>query len=142
MRVGPVEVIVCAFPEHTVRDAVVEALGEAVQAGAVALIDLVLIKRGKDGALTILDLDDDLPPVWADMIIDPRPLTLLSDGDIALASRAIRNDELAVVAAVEHRWARRLSEEIRHAGGLTSLHVRVPHDEVVRAFEADGVAAK
>ena len=141
MKVGPVEVIVCAFPEPEVDEPVIVSLSRAVLSGAIALIDLVLVMRDGQGVLHVRDLEDDLPPAWSAMVVGSRPMTLLSDTDIGIAAESIGNNETALVAALEHRWAQRLAEDVRNAGGVVALHARIPHETVVRAFEADGVEA-
>ena len=88
----------------------------------------------------VRDLQDDLPAAWSGMIPDSRPLTLLNDTDLELAAEAIGSNEIALVAVVEHRWAQRLSEEVRRSGGITALQARIPEEEAVVAIEADGVA--
>ena len=66
-------------------------------------------------------------------------MTLLSDADITIAAETIGNSQMALVAVVEHRWAQRLSEEVRRSGGLTALQARIPDEEAVLALKADGV---
>ena len=141
MKVGPVEVIVCAFPEPEVDEAVIASLSRTLRSGAIALLDLVLVNRDGQGAVHVRDLDDDLPPAWSEMVARSRPLTLLSDGDVKIAAESIGNSETALVAALEHRWAQRLTEAVHNSGGVVALHVRIPHETVVRAFETDGVEA-
>ena len=140
MKIGPLEVIICAFPKPAIDSNVIKALSETVKSGAVALADLVLLSRDREGSLHVRDLHDDLPPAWSGMVLDSRPMTLLNDADIELAAQAIKRNETALVAVVEHRWALRLSEEVRRSGGVTALQARIPREEAVIAIEADGVA--
>ena len=140
MKIGPLEVIICAFPKPTIDANVIKALSETVKSGAIALADLVLVSRDQVGVVHVRDLHDDLPAAWSGMIRDSRPMTLLNDADIELAAETIGNNEMALVAVVEHRWAQRLSEEVRRSGGVTALQARIPQEEAVVAIEADGVA--
>ncbi|MHA7240544.1 DUF6325 family protein [Arthrobacter sp. TMS1-12-1] len=141
MRVGPVDVLVCSVPSLTGDSLLVDALQEALDSGAVALIDVVLIARAADGTLSFADVDGGLPVTLGNLLAPPSPLTLLSDRDVALASASVATGEVGLLLALEHRWARRLTERIQDGGGETRLHERVPHDAVVRAFRADGAAA-
>ena len=140
MKIGPLEVIICAFPKPVIDATVIKALSETVKSGALALADLVLVSRDGEGVVHVRDLQDDLPAAWSGMIPDSRPLTLLNDTDLELAAEAIGSNEIALVAVVEHRWAQRLSEEVRRSGGITALQARIPEEEAVVAIEADGVA--
>lgn len=141
MRVGPVEVMICTFPSPEIDQSVAASLSEAVESGAVALLDVVVVARDGLGALNVRDLGDDLPAAWSRLIVDPRPLTLLSEADIEVVAESVGDNESSVILTLEHRWARRLSEDVRAAGGTTALHVHIPHHTVVDAFQADGVAA-
>ena len=142
MKIGPVEVIVCAFPEPEVDESVIEPLTEAVRSGAIALIDLALVVRDSQGAVHVRDLEDDLPPPTGPASgAHSLPLTLLSDADLEIAAESIGNNETAMVAALEHRWVQRLSEAVRNSGGVVALHARIPHETVIVACEADGVEA-
>ncbi|WP_146067437.1 DUF6325 family protein [Arthrobacter sp. SX1312] len=141
MRVGPVDVLVFSTPTLDGGSRVVDALHEALDSGAVALIDIVLIARATDGTVSFADVDDGLPASLQNLLAHPSPMTLLSDRDVAFASASVGNGEVGLLLVLEHRWARRLAERIQDEGGVTRLHERVPHDAVVRAFEADGAAA-
>jgi hypothetical protein len=139
MKIGPLEVIICAFPKPAIDATVIKALSETVRSGAVTQADLALVSRDGQGAVHVRDLHDNLPAAWSSMILDSRPLTLLNDTDLALAAETIGNNEIALVAVVEHRWAQRLSEEVRRSGGVTALQARIPQEDAVVAIEADGV---
>lgn len=139
MKIGPLEVIICAFPKPAIDATVIKALSETVKSGAVALADLALVSRDGQGVVHVRDLQDDLPAAWTGMIRDSRPLTLLNDADLGLAAETIGPNEIALVAVVEHRWAQRLSEEVRRSGGVTALQARIPQEVAVVAIEADGV---
>ena len=139
MKIGPLEVIICAFPKPSIDATVIKALSETVKSGAVALADLALVSRDGQGVVHVRDFQDDLPAAWSGMMRDSRPLTLLNDADLELAAETIGPNEIALVAVVEHRWAQRLSEEVRRSGGVTALQARVPQEDAVLAVEADGV---
>ena len=139
MKIGPLEVIICAFSKPTIDATVIKALSETVKSGALALADLALVSRDGQGVVHVRDLQDNLPAAWSGMIRDSRPLTLLNDADLELAAETIGNNEIALVAVVEHRWAQRLSEEVRRSGGVTALQARIPQEDAVIAIEADGV---
>ncbi|WP_247827510.1 DUF6325 family protein [Arthrobacter antioxidans] len=141
MRVGPVDVLVLSAPTLDGDSRMVDALHEALDSGAIALIDIVMIARATDGTVSFADADAGLPAPLQNLLAHPSPLTLLSDRDVTLASASVANGEVGLLLVLEHRWARRLAERIQDEGGITRLHERVPHDAVVRAFKADGAAA-
>ena len=140
MDIGPVEVVIFVFPSMEIDASVIESLAETVRGGAVSLIDLVLVSRDGAGEVSIRDLEDDLPEAWSAVPLDSRQLTLLSDSDLEVAADSIGNNETALVAAFEHRWAQPLSAEVRRAGGTTALHVRIPRETVAVAVDASAAA--
>lgn len=141
MEVGPVEVLVCTFPRARVETPFLEALEETVENGAIALIDLVLVQKDQDGQWKFKDLDRGLPEGWSTMIIGPRPMTLFSQQDLNLIAESLSVDSCAIAIAVEHRWSRRLNVVANRSGGEIQLQTRIPHSDVVNAFQSDGFAA-
>ncbi|TJY70440.1 hypothetical protein E4J89_07020 [Arthrobacter sp. CAU 1506] len=141
MKVGPVEVMICAFRRSEVDARVIDALREAVRPGAVAIIDLVLLSRDRHGVVHVRDLEDHLQEAWSGLVDYPQLLTLLSDADLEVAAESIGNDETALVLALEHRWAQHLSDAVQDSGGVTTLYARIPHETVVAAVEAAGISA-
>lgn len=140
MDIGPVEVVILTFPRTEVDAGVIATLGDTVRGGAVNLIDLVLVTKDGDGRVHVRDIEDDLPEAWADVLVDSRPLTLLSESDLDIAAESVGPNETAIVAAFEHKWAQPLSAEVRRAGGTTALHVRIPRETVDAALEASAAA--
>jgi Family of unknown function (DUF6325) len=135
MKVGPVEVMVCAFPRPEVDSAVINALAEVVKPGAVSIIDLVLLSRDRHGVVHVRDLDDHLPEACSGLT-GPRLLTLLSDGDLDIAAESLGNNETALVLALEHRWEQHLSDAVQASGGVIYLIRENPQETVVAAVEA------
>jgi hypothetical protein len=141
MKVGPVEVIICAFQRPEVDATVIDALMAAVKPGAVSIIDLVLLSRDQHGVVHVRDLEDQIPEAWPGLVDDPRLLTLLSDKDLEVAAESIGNNEAALVLALEHRWEQLLSDAVQASGGVTTLYARIPHEVVIAAVEAAGISA-
>lgn len=141
MKVGPVEVIICAFRQAEIEEAVVHALNNAVASGALALMDLVQLTRDHHAVVHVRDLDDNFQAGWPTAVEYPRPLCLLSDTDLEVAAESIGNNESALVMAVEHRWVQMLSDAVSESGGVTTLYARIPHETVITALEADGFSA-
>lgn len=56
--VGPVDIAVIGFPERAPDAAVTAALAEAVVAGAVRVLDAVIVKKARDGTVTIIDVEE------------------------------------------------------------------------------------
>jgi KaiC/GvpD/RAD55 family RecA-like ATPase len=136
MKVGPVEVMVCAFPRPQVDSAVIDVLGEAVKPGTLAVIDLVLLSRDNHGVVHVHDLEDRLQEAWLDLVDYRRVLTLLSSADLEIAAESMGHNETALVLALDHRWQQLFSNAVQDAGGVTTLYARIPHETVAAAIEA------
>jgi uncharacterized membrane protein len=134
---GPVEYVVIAFPGNRFKGEIVPAIAELVDNDIVRIIDVAFIKKDADGTVTMFEydsLDDVLAFGFAD--IDGEAGGVLNDEDLELAAEALVPDSSAALVVWEHRWAVRVSQAIRDAGGRIIAGERVP-DEIVEQALAD-----
>ena len=119
-----VEYFVVALPDRASLGRVGPAVAELVRSGHIRVLDIVVLDRGPDGRLDVLEIGDveDLVSLSA-MDGD---VGLLSENDLALASRAVRPGETGLVVVAEDRWARQLSTAARRAGGRVVAGERIP----------------
>jgi hypothetical protein len=134
---GPVEYVVIAFPGNRFKGEIVPAIAELVDNDIVRIIDVAFIKKDADETVTMFEydsLDDVLAFGFAD--IDGEAGGVLNDEDLELAAEALAPDSSAALVVWEHRWAARVSQAIRDAGGRIIAGERVP-DEIVEQALAD-----
>jgi Family of unknown function (DUF6325) len=134
---GPVEYVVIGFPGNRFKGEIVPAVAELVDNDVVRIIDVVFIKKDADGNVTMFEydtLDDVLAFGFAD--VDGEAGGVLNDEDLELAAEALEPDSSAALIVWEHRWAARVAQAIRDAGGRIITGERVP-DEVVERALAD-----
>jgi uncharacterized membrane protein len=134
---GPVEYVVIGFPGNRFKGEIVPAVAELVDNGVVRIIDVVFIKKDADGNVTMFEyntLDDVLAFGFAD--VDGEAGGVLNDEDLELAAEALEPNSSAALIVWEHRWAARVAQAIRDAGGRIITGERVP-DEVVEQALAD-----
>jgi uncharacterized membrane protein len=134
---GPVEYVVIAFPGNRFKGEIVPAIAELVDNDIVRIIDVAFIKKDADGTVTMFEydsLDDVLAFGFAD--IDGEAGGVLNDEDLELTAEALAPDSSAALVVWEHRWAARVSQAIRDAGGRIIAGERVP-DEIVEQALAD-----
>jgi hypothetical protein len=115
----------------------VPAIAELVDNDIVRIIDVAFVKKDADGTVTMFEydsLDDVLAFGFAD--IDGEAAGVLNDEDLELAAEALAPDSSAALVVWEHRWAARVSQAIRDAGGRIIAGERVP-DEIVEQALAD-----
>jgi uncharacterized membrane protein len=134
---GPVEYVVIGFPGNRFKGEIVPAVAELVDHDVVRILDVVFIKKDDDGNVTMFEydsLDDVLAFGFAD--VDGEAGGVLNDEDLELAAEALEPDSSAALIVWEHRWAARVAQAIRDAGGRIIAGERVP-DEVVEQALAD-----
>jgi hypothetical protein len=134
---GPVEYVVIGFPGNRFKGEIVPALAELVDNDVVRIIDVAFIKKDADGNATMFEydsLDDVLAFGFAD--VDGEAGAVLNDEDLELAAEALEPDSSAALIVWEHRWAARVAQAIRDAGGRIVAGERVP-DEIVEQALTD-----
>ncbi len=123
------------FPGTTVDATVTDALAEVVGNGTVTLLDLIVLSMDAAGAVTELEIDDDLDQVGLTGLT-AADIDLVSDEDLAVVRASMAPESTAVVVVFEESWAARLAAAVRGADGEVALHVQVPRDAVEAAVAA------
>ena len=134
---GPVEYVLIAFPGNRFKGEIVPAVAELVDNDIVRIIDVAFIKKDASGNTTMFEydvLDDVLVFGFAE--VDGEAGSVLNDEDLQLAAEGLEPDSSAALIVWEHRWAARVAQAIRDAGGRIIAGERVP-DEVVEEALAD-----
>ncbi|HEU4899608.1 MAG TPA: DUF6325 family protein, partial [Actinomycetota bacterium] len=134
---GPVEYVLIAFPGNRFKGEIVPAVAELVDNDIVRIIDVAFIKKDAGGNITMFEydvLDDVLAFGFAD--VDGEAGGVLNDEDLELAAEGLEPDSSAALIVWEHRWAARVAQAIRDAGGRIVAGERIP-DEVVEQALAD-----
>lgn len=139
MRIGPVEVLICTLPGASFDPRAVEAIDETVRSGAVALLDMAVIRMDGRGRIWIQDVRESVPEDWRTLFVDPDPVLLLSQDDLDEAATLLSPNQVAVILAIEHRWASRLADRIIRLSGSLVLHARVPQGAAEAAYRAGGI---
>ena len=128
---GPVEYVVIGFPGNRFKGEIVPEVAELVDNGVVRIIDVAFIKKDAAGNVTMFEydaLDDVLAFGFAD--VDGEAGGVLNDEDLQLAAETLEPDSSAALIVWEHRWAARVAQAIRAAGGRIIAGERIP-DEIV-----------
>ena len=138
MEHGPVEVVVVEFPEGRFTGRIIPELVSLVDAGTIAVIDAVFVRRDPDGDLLVIEADGfhdvEAPDEIDDLLVED-PEDLLSDEDIRDLTAGIAPGGAAAVLAFEHRWAVGLRNAIVDAGGQLVANVRIPAEVVDEVAE-------
>ena len=129
--VGPVDVIVVAFPDARPDGSIADAISALVANGTVRILDLVLAWKDDSGEVTlaeVTDLDGDgIPDLVA---IQGDVPGLLTDADAQAAMEAIPPGSAVALLAWENTWAIRASMALREQGAVLLAHERIPADDI------------
>ena len=116
MSAGPVQVLVLGFEEPRFDGSVLAELTRLGEAGVVRLVDLLVVRRADDGSLEIVeDHLDGRGEVAAALLGGVEAADEPAAETWSLAD-VVPEKGLAVVALIEHLWARPLSAALQAAG--------------------------
>ena len=135
VNIGPVELVVVAFPGSRVDPDTVAALQNIIERGFVTLLDLVYIAKDEEGNIRQVDVDEDLTDIGLE-ILSIEAKALSSDEDLDVVRESLEPGTSAAIIVYEQTWARDFASKARAGGGEVALHVQIPHDVVVAAVEA------
>ena len=133
--VGPVELVVLAFPGSRFKGEIIPAVGELVEDGVVSILDAALVAKDEQGealAIELADLDDELRGVFDQL--DGEVSGLLSDEDLSLVAETLEPGSTAAVILWENTWARKLVGAIQGAGGYLVAHERLDAESAAEAI--------
>ncbi|WP_262852409.1 DUF6325 family protein [Mumia quercus] len=137
---GPVDIAVLGFLEGAEPDgSVATVVAEAVASGAVRLLDAVIVSRGEDGDVTVVDVDDG-DAVREVLGLDVDVPGLLGEEDILAIAEAVPAGASAVLVVWENVWAARFSAALDAVGGVVLAHERIDRsdlDAVVAAWGSE-----
>jgi uncharacterized protein DUF6325 len=117
---------------------------DLIDAGFIRIIDVIFARKGEDGEVKVLelnDLDDDeyghFDPIVSDIT------GLLNQDDVEQLTADWEPRTTAVVALFENLWAGQFRKDVAEAGGEVVLAERIPRsviDELEREREAAAIA--
>ncbi|WP_027006917.1 DUF6325 family protein [Conexibacter woesei] len=133
---GPVDVLAIEIDRGD-DSAVAAALGEAVAAGTIHIIDMLVVSRDEDGAVEsveITDLDAEAAAVWT--ALDGDVHGLVNDEDVAAIAEAVTPGRSAVLVVYEHLWARPVAAAIDAGNGRIAVRHHVDGAEAASALSS------
>ena len=143
MTLGPLEYTVIGFDGNRFNGEIAKEIGSVVEAGIIALVDVVMITKDIDGNAAVVELDAKDDPRFESFagLLDGT-MGLLTAEDIESIGEGLPNNTSALVLLFEHRWAVAIKEAIGAAGGFLISRTTIPPEilELVNA-ELDAEAA-
>jgi hypothetical protein len=125
--------VIVVVPDRDSLSEVVPALADLVEAGAIRILDLVVLDRDGEEPASVLEFEEiDSLHALADLEGDVGGL--LSEHDIEMASLALPSGTSGIVLVTEDRWAEPLSSAARRAGGRIVAGERIAPARVEAAL--------
>lgn len=134
--VGPIDFLALEFPGARLEGEGLGILIDLVDRGIIRILDLRVLKRDDDGAVTavrLADLDGDGALDLA--IFDGVESDLLDDDDLADAEGLVSPGDAVALLVYENTWAGPFVSAMRRAGAEVVASGRIPADEVLSRLD-------
>jgi uncharacterized membrane protein len=139
MTLGPVEVLVIAFPGNQFTGEIIPELERLVDNDTISIIDGVLVRKDADGAVSFIEFEELGGNADAERLagVMNQLDSLISDEDVEELAASLEPDSSEAILVFEHTWAKPLRDAIVASGGVLTDNFRVPGavvDEVLDAL--------
>jgi hypothetical protein len=128
MTLGPIEVLVVAFPGNQFNGQILPELERLVAAGTIDVVDGILARKDADGTVTIVEFDqlgeNDDAARLTELLHQIE--ALVSDEDVEELVASLEPNSSAAILVFEHTWAKGFRDAIVDSGGVLAANFRVP----------------
>ncbi|MEU7728430.1 DUF6325 family protein [Streptomyces sp. NPDC040724] len=137
-ELGPVDHLVVEFPPATSRftGEMAAELDKLVTSGIIRVLDLVILTKGADGELDVLEVDD-LEGAGELRAAEAKLAGLLAEEDVVNLAAAMEPGTTAGVLVWENVWAGPFAAAARRSGGQLIANGRIPIQAILASIEAD-----
>lgn len=139
MALGPIEVLVVAFPGNEFNGQIIPELERLVESDTIALIDGLFIRKDADGTVTFVEFEEEGGGAEAMQLVElmNQVDSLISDEDVMEIADGLEPDSSAAMLVFENTWAKPFADAIVESNGVMVTNFRVPRaavDEVLAAL--------
>lgn len=133
---GPIDYIIVGFEGNQFDGSVLAALADAIDSGVIALIDLAVVVKDANGAVTKLNIAE-VGDSYAVEFVQKYHTTDqdVTDEDIDEIADLLENNSAAGMLVVEQLWAKPLKKALINANGVLLAEGRIHPDA---ALELEG----
>ncbi|MER5475168.1 DUF6325 family protein [Streptomyces sp. NPDC002685] len=133
---GPIDYVVLEFPGNRMTGEGVPILVDLVDRGVIRILDLLFVRKDKDGSVVgmeIADFDGDGALDLA--VFEGVSSGLLGEDDIEEAGKALEPGNSAGILVYENVWAAPFATALRRGGAQMVASGRIPMPAVLAALE-------
>ena len=128
MALGPIEVLLIAFPGNQFNGEILPELERLVEAGTISVVAGPLNTKLDDGDVIFAEFgEEDANPDAARLaaLLD-QVESLISDDDVAELAAGLEPNSSAALLVFEHTWAKPFRDAVVASGGVVAADFRVP----------------
>jgi uncharacterized protein DUF6325 len=133
---GPVDFVLIEFSGDRLTGRAAQELVSLVERGIVAVYDVLVVGKTKEGEVYAADLASGEVDVGDFADLAWARTGLLGDEDVREAAGAMEPGKLAVLIVYENTWAIPFVAAARESGGELIAGARIPAQDVMDALEA------
>jgi len=138
----PVEYALVAFKGNKFTGKIVPELLALADKGIVRFVDIVFIRKDKDGSLRTVELNDLEPQAYKEFVpLGKHVQSLFTEDDLEYAASKLPKNTSAAFFLWENLWTTQLRKAVAESGGEMIERGQIPAD-VVKQFKKDLAAAK
>ena len=128
MALGPIEVVVVAFPGNRFNGRLVPELRRLIDADTISVIYGLFARKHADGSTTFIELDEmDANDDAAGLVgLLDRCDGLLADEDVTVLTEELGPNSSAAILVFEHTWMKPIRDAVVDSGGILAANFRVP----------------
>lgn len=135
---GPIDYIIVNFTGNKFDGSILKELQKVVDAGTIAVLDIALITKDKDGKVVSLELSDMQDAGVADFAkANNVESGLIAADDVAEVADIIADNSSVGLLVIEQLWAKGLKKAIIDAGGELIAEGRI-HPEAAQELDKKG----
>ena len=134
-EMGPIDWLLVEFSGPP-TGAAAPYLLDLVERGLIRILDLVVVNKGADGTITMLELADVDGDGELDLaVFEGAQSGLLGEEDVAEAGEAMEAGTSGVFLLYENVWAAPFAVAVRKAGGQLVASGRIPVQSIIAALD-------
>ena len=109
---GPIDFIVVGFPGNNFKGEVLDALSEAMDNGAIDVLDMAVISKDEEGMVVSMELENIDNAVVREVISKKGVNGLVTAKDVVEVGDLLENNNSAGLLIVEQLWAKPLKQAL------------------------------